>query len=259
MQLPQGCNTKMVSILENINYGGRDLAQEKGINMLENKAIRRINAQLLLDTLYNSNKSEMARALTKHYSGTVAPSTVRRWFFDGEDARNIGSNMARLIERAADKPVGWLDVKEGEGKQWHLDEYKKVPILGAAYCPRGEAWHTLDINSLNNDNGANGYVNVPQENPEVFAIEILGSCYSPAIRAGWFIVANPATQPTAGDLVTVRLKNDKISIREFLWHHTPFYTLATINDDGKREEIDDDEVYRINVITNIIPASQRAS
>lgn len=65
---------------------------------------RRQNLQIIIDQDFDGNAAALARALGDQ------PSSIYRYFNEKESGRNIGAAKARDIEKAANRPAGFLDM-----------------------------------------------------------------------------------------------------------------------------------------------------
>jgi len=66
---------------------------------------RLANLARIVDEDFGGSKAALARSME------VAPNNIPRYFSTQKGRRNISDEAARLIEEAADKPVGWLDIR----------------------------------------------------------------------------------------------------------------------------------------------------
>jgi hypothetical protein len=67
------------------------------------KAIRRDNLIYVLNTRYDGVPNRLALA------AGVAQNQISRVLTDGPSRRDLGSKLARKIEKASGLPTGWLD------------------------------------------------------------------------------------------------------------------------------------------------------
>jgi hypothetical protein len=96
--------------------------------------IRRDNLRFLVETRFNGNQSALARALD------VEPNLISR-LLNPASKKKIGDDFARRVERAADKPVNWLDV-------WHGLTSLREPVATYAAGDTDEGPHPAEMLAL---------------------------------------------------------------------------------------------------------------
>lgn len=182
--------------------------------------------------------------------------------FAGENPiKGIGEKVANEIEAAFSLPSGWLDVNrstEVREQAAHygvlepgplLGAYQQVPVVGNAQLGPEGYWVAMDYPVGHGD----GYLDVPKRDPGAYALRVRGDSMAPAIRNGWFVVVEPNTAPTPGDLVVICDESGRCMVKEFLYERSGDVTLGSINQDYKPLTIPLEQVTRMHFVGGILP------
>jgi hypothetical protein len=104
--------------------------------MMVASEIRRENARALLRSECDGVPAEFGRRIERadtQVNHLIGPNPVK----------NIGTKLARVIEKAFGRPVGWLDVRHDENP--HLADDKTMNALHALHRDQGTAGIDVDV------------------------------------------------------------------------------------------------------------------
>lgn len=169
--------------------------------------LRRTNYRLLLDECFEGKALRMATKM-----GIKATSLSRLFSKNIEARRNIGNALARDMERAAKKPVGWLDIS-------HQDAVDPVASRRAPLLPwfAAVSWALGKAASLPRINGqtSGDFMMCPlNAGPRVFCLKVAGEANTNPARKlsvsdGEVIYVDPDAKQVSGKLVVVKMPGHK--------------------------------------------------
>ena len=203
--------------------------------------------------------------------------------------KNIGDDTADKIEKAFNKPKGYLDQSDSDAinslkeeiiefKKLDIEAFKKQynipdsedsvlfskinenPIIISKRWVPVKAYSKLGMDGFFTDmgyegNGGDGYVPTHSASDRSYGVKGTGDSMYPAIRNGWYVVCDPDAELTPTEFVQVCLKDGRCTIKEFIGIHNNVLHLLAVNG-GERLTFDMDEVESITAITDIVPPSQ---
>lgn len=170
---------------------------------------RRRNLLLLLESRYRGSQADLARAIRR------SPSYVWRLLLEPEraNAKRLGEDLARIIERSSNLPRYWLDQEHGQAQNVLHDAQSAGASDVALPPPRSlgpKAIPILDLDSLDVSTqqprgSAVGFVYTDSHlGPATFAVIARGDAMEPAIAAGDKVFIDPDTYPRPGDVVLAK-------------------------------------------------------
>lgn len=198
--------------------------------------------------------------------------------------KNIGDDTAEKIEKAFNKPKGYLDQSDskllgiGSFNKFDIEAFKKQHniadgeeavlfskvaekpfVISKRWVPV-KAYSKMGMDGFFTDmgyegNGGDGYIPTHSGGEKAYGIKGTGDSMYPAIRNGWYVVCDPDAEPTPSEFVQVCLKDGRCTIKEFIGIHNNVLNLLAVNG-SERITFDMDEVESITAITDIIPPSQ---
>lgn len=198
--------------------------------------------------------------------------------------KNIGDDTAEKIEKAFNKPKGYLDQSDSElpgirsFNKFDIEAFKKQHniadgeeavlfskvaekpfVISKRWVPV-KAYSKMGMDGFFTDmgyegNGGDGYIPTHSGGEKAYGIKGTGDSMYPAIRNGWYVVCDPDAEPTPSEFVQVCLKDGRCTIKEFIGIHNNVLNLLAVNG-SERITFDMDEVESITAITDIIPPSQ---
>ncbi len=172
------------------------------------------------------------------------------------------SHLLKIALLCKVNPV-WLT--EGRGymempmQQDHVEQvelqapqWRNVPIVGTAQLGPEGYWLSLGP--------GDGYVFVPTNDPEAYAIRLRGDSMAPAIRSGWVAVCGPGSEPAAGEYVHIRLKSEyddgESMVKEFLYCTDDAVHVSSVNSAYGRKALTWEQIEIIHAVTMLVPPSQ---
>lgn len=209
---------------------------------------RQHNLRELIDQAFGRSQIQFATAM-----GWGNPSLVSRLLSVNPDSRkNIGSKMARDIERVAGKPANWLDVSH---MQTRLEEPKadfnvsdgprivrRVPLI--SWVQAGQ-WGSLVDNFAPGD-AEKMIETTAYVGPHAYCLRVVGDSMtnpngSPSFPEGTLLIIDPDKDALSGSFVVVRQNGDtectfKQLVRDggrfFLKPLNPRYPILEMLDDA---------------------------
>lgn len=203
--------------------------------------------------------------------------------------KNIGDDTADKIEKAFNKPKGYLDQSDSDAisslkeeiiefkkidieafkKQYNIPDsedsvlFSKInerPIIISKRWVPVKAYSKMGMDGFFTDmgyegNGGDGYVPTHSASDRSYGVKGTGDSMYPAIRNGWYVVCDPDAELTPTEFVQVCLKDGRCTIKEFIGIHNNVLNLLAVNG-GERLTFDMDDVESITAITDIVPPSQ---
>lgn len=192
-------------------------------------ASRRENFLYLIETVFLSRKR------TAEKLGFGQDSLISRYL----KAKNIGSTLARKIEKAAGKELNWLDSPHlhisdrlrpyiaMEKPESGLKIYRNVPViswkLAALWLGLGEAEKMAAVEEW-----------LPcgvDASEQTFALRVTGISMEPRFREGEIIFVDPVVAPSHGKFVVVRLAEQEEAVLRQLVIEGGLQMLAALNPD----------------------------
>lgn len=182
--------------------------------------------------------------------------------------RDMGSQLARRLELAFKKPVGWMDQQHwiaGEqparygqaqdlshpNSETQFVETNRVLVIG-----------TIEMGASNEfelragpDGAAIGTIPALSSIPGSFAIRVMGDLLYPAVRHGACIVVDPAGSCEAGELVLVEMTEGHFIVAELVAMRADTVTIAPVQG-GQRRTLPAADVAKVQAIAGVVSASQ---
>lgn len=208
--------------------------------------IRRNNLKLIIEERFNGVASELARLLDKQ------PSEISRIFSQNiTHRRNIGSRLARELERVIGKPMGWMDSQQistregvsyadprntmsGPELRWRIPIISWVQagegVPSGPGCPLGSAARMSDPDHW--------VVATAPVGPHAYALRIVGDSMEPKFPEGGVIIVDPESKPRHGSFVIAALQETGettfkqliVDGKRYLKPLNPRYPIMEIND-----------------------------
>lgn len=212
---------------------------------------RRANLALLLRNKYSGNKSALGRDVGRQggYVGSMLPAA--------KNQRAFGEAIARDFEKKLKLPLGWFDTpRDGllVGKEFELGPemtkpFQRTKIVGTAQLGPEGYWEALAE--------ADGWLDVPTNDPDAYSLRVKGDSMAPAIRSGWVVWCEPNHPLIPGEYVMVRRQsNQECMVKELLYENPEEVSLMAVNDGYGRITIPRDDIEQIHYVGGIVPPSK---
>lgn len=159
--------------------------------------------------------------------------------------RNFGERAARNMEEKIGLPAGALsrpggDAIDGEfvrisGALQHFQNVEGapmavkdglVPVVGMAQLGTDGYFEALDYPVGHGD----GYIRISSDDPNAYALKVVGNSMEPRIRSGEFVIIEPNKPYVAGDEVLVRTTSGQSMIKVFMYARDGMVRLLSVND-----------------------------
>lgn len=159
--------------------------------------------------------------------------------------RNFGERAARNMEEKIGLPDGTLsrpafDAIEGEfvriaGAITHAENVEggpmavkdgMIPVVGMAKLGTDGYFEAMDYPVGHGD----GYIRISSDDPNAYALKVVGNSMEPRIRSGEFVIIEPNKPYVAGDEVLVRTVSGQSMIKVFMYARDGMVRLLSVND-----------------------------
>lgn len=228
------------------------------------REIRRRNLAKLMEREFGNVRgaqSRMAERLGQHQSFIsrclAAP--------DSSGAKTIGEDLARSIEKEFKLPRYALDKdpfmaalpapavidSNTDGVTLQIKS-GLVPVKGKAMLGDDGYFDEMDYPPGAGD----GYLQFYSDDPDAYALRVVGSSMEPRIRSGEFVTIEPNQTYMAGDEVLVRTQDGRAMIKVFMYHRDGEIRLLSINDAHPPLSIPETTVTLIHPVSAIVKPSR---
>ena len=195
------------------------------------------------------NQSELARALG------VTPQSVQAW----ESGRNT-PRPKRLQEIAAALGVsaGYLMGEEALGSHNNVEggpiklKTGLVPVVGKAKLGLDGFFEEMGYPP----GGGDGYLRIYSDDPDAYALRVVGSSMEPRIRSGEFVLVEPSNGYVAGDEVLVKTTDGQSMIKVFMYHRDGEVRLLSVNDAHPPLTLPEASITKLHPVGAIVKASR---
>lgn len=127
----------------------------------------------------------------------------------------------------------------------------RVPVVGMAKMDDNGMYEELLLGS----GQKNQHVKVHTRDPKAYALRVRGDALQPAVRDGWIIVAEPASQPEAGEYVLITTRDGRKMMMELLYQRGDSVAVLAIT--GQlRLTLSQEEIASMHHVTAILPPSK---
>lgn len=216
-----------------------------------------------LKGIYNDRKRQdktLNQAVLAEWCGWSSQGTVSQYMTGGMelnleallkfaaalafDPSEVSPRLAALISRA------------GGGAEPHLlpgitldkASFRRAPIKGTAQLGPDGYWDALET--------ADGWIDIPTNDPDAYSLRVKGDSMAPAIRSGWAVWCEPNHVLVPGEYVMVRRTNGQCMVKELLFENAEAVSLMSINASYGRLTIPREEIEQIHYVGGIVPASK---
>lgn len=183
-----------------------------------------IEALLKLATALRFNPSEVSQRL----------STT---FLQTPESTPIGEQPGEYKTSAAIEPGPAI-----------LRPFRRTKILGTAQLGPEGYWDAMSA--------ADGWLDVPTNDPDAYSLRVKGDSMAPAIRSGWVVWCEPAHPLIPGEYVMVRCIDGQCMVKELLYENAEEVSLMAVNDGYGRLTIQRQQIEQIHYVGGIVPPSK---
>lgn len=174
--------------------------------------------------------------------------------------RPMGEKAARNLEIKIGLPDGTLVSPSGaliqvstssalleEGPSF-TRPFVRTKIVGTAQLGPDGYWDAMTA--------ADGWLDVPTNDPDAYSLRVKGDSMAPAIRSGWAVWCEPNHALIPGEYVMVRRNNGECMVKELLYENAEEVSLMAVNDGYGRLTIPRTEIEQIHYVGGIVPPSR---
>lgn len=176
--------------------------------------------------------------------------------------RGIASSSKKLPQMASicGVSVDWLTLGKGEmlaivsapliekSINGIKGSIRTLKILGIAQLDPDGYWDGFEH--------AEGYIDVPSEDNDAYALILRGDSMMPAIRSGWVAWCEPCKALVPLEYVMIKLKDGQCMIKELIKETAHDVTVQSINQDYGRMTINRRDIESIHYVGGIVPPSK---
>lgn len=217
------------------------------------KAVKAFRRQRLAALLDRYSKVELSRLvdINPDYLWQMGKAS-------GKSARGMNDDNARKIEAALKLPPGWMDAEQDEnGATTQISQsdatlthpsphqVQRVRVRGIAMVDGEGFW--AEVQAAEQDE----YVAALGNDPDAYAIKIVGRRYFPVIDSGQCVVASPAAPLKTHKRVLVRLADGRHTVRLYLNHQDGLWMFASLTDANDVLELRDDQVAAVERVVAV--------
>ena len=128
---------------------------------------------------------------------------------------------------------------------------RKIPVVGTAKM--GEDGFYEEISAI--AGAGDGEIDFFSNDKHSYGLKVRGNSMAPAIRDGWYVIVEPAANPSEGEYVLVKLTSGAKMVKEFLYRRPDTLELMSVNG-GERLTIDLGDLEDIQAVSAVVPPSK---
>lgn len=127
-----------------------------------------------------------------------------------------------------------------------------VPVVGMAQLGSNGYFEALDYPVGHGD----GYVRIFSDDPNAYALKVIGDSMEPRIRSGEFVLIEPNKTFMAGDEVLVKTMDGQSMIKVFMYRRDGEVRLLSVNDSHPPITLLDEAIDKIHPVGAILKSSR---
>lgn len=104
--------------------------------------------------------------------------------------------------------------------------------------------------------GGDGYLKIYSDDPDAYALRVVGSSMEPRIRSGEFVLVEPGNGYVAGDEVLIKTTDGQSMIKVFMYHRDGEVRLLSVNDAHPPLTVPEASITKIHPVGAIVKASR---
>lgn len=126
--------------------------------------------------------------------------------------------------------------------------WRIIKIVGTAQMGNEGYWYRLDA--------ADGHIEFPSKDRDVYALRLKGDSMAPAIKSGWIAVCEPNHRLVPLEYVMIRLHDGESMVKELLRATDEEVTVQSVNDAYGRRTIPIEQIETIHYVSAIVAPSK---
>lgn len=127
-----------------------------------------------------------------------------------------------------------------------------IPVVGMAQLGTDGYFEAMDYPVGHGD----GYIRISSDDPNAYALKVVGNSMEPRIRSGEFVIIEPNKTYMAGDEVLVRTVSGKSMIKVFMYARDGMVRLLSVNDAHPPLSIAESDIEKIHFVGAISKSSR---
>lgn len=127
-----------------------------------------------------------------------------------------------------------------------------IPVVGMAQLGSNGYFEALDYPVGHGD----GYVRIFSDDPNAYALKVIGDSMEPRIRSGEFVLIEPNKTFMAGDEVLVKTMDGQSMIKVFMYRRDGEVRLLSVNDSHPPITLLDEAIDKIHPVGAILKSSR---
>lgn len=104
--------------------------------------------------------------------------------------------------------------------------------------------------------GGDGYLKIFSDDPDAYALRVVGNSMEPRIRSGEFVMIEPSHSYIAGDEVLVKTEDGQSMIKVFMYRRDGEVRLLSVNDAHPPLTLAEDSITKMHPVGAIVKASR---
>lgn len=211
--------------------------------------IRHQNLHLLLEELVSDG---ITKGLDQASALGITGKQPASYLSQLKSGKKMGDDVARKIERARGKNLGWMDhehratgpISSHETvREYSLPNRRKVQIEGAVAMDERGFWQRGDAETE--------LWEVNTNDPLAYGVRLLTQHFEPVVSPGQCLLVSPAQEAKIGRWVLVTLIDERQSFRKLLGHDYGVWHFADVNRPASYLDLADDDVRRVERVMSV--------
>jgi phage repressor protein C with HTH and peptisase S24 domain len=129
------------------------------------------------------------------------------------------------------------------------EQPRRVKVVGTARLLPNGSW-------TDTESDCDGAVDWQSDDPEAYAVRIIGDSLHPRIRSGEFVVCEPGHEVVAGDEVVVSVHDGSCYVRELAYQRGGQIAFNGLTNGHGRMTLDESDIKSIHFIAGIVKATR---
>jgi len=169
-------------------------------------------------------------------------------------AKGFKISLAEISQRLADEVGAAAKLQQAPGAAGYeyagrVPKAILLPVAGIAQLGENGWYDEIEAN------GTEGYVEHHSRDADAYALRVRGDSMYPAIRNGWYVVAEPNGALAPGEYAAVALADGRKMVKELLFESENEITLQSVNG-GQRISVARTDIVSIHPVAAVVSPSK---
>lgn len=209
---------------------------------------RRAILRAFIAERFGGNQTAFARAVGRQ------PDYISRCL---SGKKNLGEELVREFERLLHLPPYYFDglgarQTLSDGPVYNVPRGNRIPVVGAARLGDNGHFVELEYPAGHGD----GYLDIPSNDPNAYALRCEGDSMSPRIKHGEFVIVEPGHAVAPGDEVVVKASDGRVMVKTYLYRREGRVHLLSVNEAHPQVAIDEAQIDAMHYVGAIAKASR---